>query len=78
MRVSPKQAIVGFPKFSTIGIGFMVEDDWNTNLPYQSGAKKIWEHIKHNREVPGDELPTDEDCKRAIKMVIDAATAAAK
>lgn len=43
------QAIVGFPKFMTIGIGFAVEKaDWNTNLPYTSPTDQIYGHIKHN------------------------------
>lgn len=44
VRLSEKQAIVGFPKFGTIGIGFAVEDDdWNTNLPYSGcSAEEIF------------------------------------
>jgi len=34
VKLSDEQAVVGFPKFGTIGIGFAKEDDWNTNLPY--------------------------------------------
>lgn len=49
-RVSfDKNAIQCFPKFTTIGIGFAKEEDWNTNLPYSSSAETIWEHIKHNK-----------------------------
>jgi hypothetical protein len=43
------QALVAFPKFTTIGIGFQIEDDWNTNLPYTSDAEGLYEHIEHNR-----------------------------
>lgn len=68
--LSDKQAIVGFPKFFTIGIGFAVEEDWNTNLPYSSDTNDIFEHIKHNR---GDENISDEDIITAIGMVQDAA-----
>lgn len=43
-------AIVCFPKFTTIGIGFQKEDDdWNTNLPYRCDAEEIWNHIKKNK-----------------------------
>lgn len=42
-------AIQCFPKFTTIGIGFAKEKDWNTNLPYTSSAETIWNHIKHNK-----------------------------
>ena len=48
VKVSETQAIVGFPKFTTIGIGFQIEADWNTNLPYFVCAERIYQHIKHN------------------------------
>jgi hypothetical protein len=79
VKLSDTQAIVGFPKFQTIGIGFAVEEDWNTNLPYATWennvrvkltAAEIFDHIKHNK---GDEAIADEDVVRAIQMVIDAA-----
>lgn len=73
VRLSDKQAIVGFPKFFTIGIGFAVEEDWNTNLPYTCTAEEIFSHIKHNK---GDDSITDEDAIRAIQMVQSAAIAA--
>ena len=69
--VSDKQAIVGFPKFGTIGIGFQIEEkDWNTNLPYQSEASKIFNHIAHNK---GDSNISDDDCIEAIKAIQTAA-----
>lgn len=70
VRVADGQAVVGFPKFSTIGIGFAVEDDWNTNLPYTSDAEEIYEHIEHNR---GDESISREVCVAAIRLIQDAA-----
>lgn len=72
--VAEGQAVVGFPKFGTIGIGFQVEEDWNTNLPYLTPAEEILEHIRHNK---GSELIPDEGCLEAIKM-IQAAAAAGK
>ena len=68
MRVplSDRQAIVCFPKFRTIGIGFQHEEDWNTNLPYTREAAAIFDHISHNR---GDDNITDEDCITAIEML---------
>lgn len=69
VMLSDTQAIVAFPKFSTIGIGFAQEEDWNTNLPYTLPAVQIWEHIKHNK---GDESIADEDCLRAVEMLRDA------
>jgi hypothetical protein len=71
VRLSEKQAIVGFPKFGTIGIGFAVEDDdWNTNLPYTCAAEDIRDHIACNK---GDEAISDEDVLQAIEMVRQAA-----
>lgn len=71
VRLSDTQAIVGFPKFSTIGIGFAQEEDWNTNLPYTCKAEEIFEHIEHNK---GDEAISDADCIEAIRLVQQAAT----
>jgi hypothetical protein len=72
VRVADGQAIVGFPKFSTVGIGFAVEEDWNTNLPYTCRAEEIYEHIEHNR---GDDAITREDCLAAIQMIQQAVAA---
>jgi hypothetical protein len=70
--LSGGQAILGFPKFGTIGVGFAVEDDWNTNLPYTCDTEQIFEHIKHNK---GDEAITDDAVREAIRLVREAATA---
>ena len=70
VRLTERQSIVGFPKFSTIGIGFAVEEDWNTNLPYTSQAEEIYEHIAHNK---GDDAIGREDCIAAIRLIQDAA-----
>jgi hypothetical protein len=68
--LSERQAIVGFPKFGTVGIGFAVEDaDWNTNLPYTCEADEIFAHIAENK---GDDTIPDADCLRAIEMVREA------
>lgn len=40
--VSERQAIVGFPKFCVIGIGFQHEEDWNRNLPSSCDAVIIY------------------------------------
>lgn len=71
VQVGEGQAIVGFPKFTTIGIGFAKEEDWNTNLPYKCETLEIWDHIKHNK---GNPSIKDEDCIAAIRMVQEAAT----
>lgn len=60
------QALVAFPKFGTIGIGFAREEDWNTNLPYSCEPAEIYSHIKHNR---GKAKATDDECVRAIEML---------
>ena len=69
VKVSDDQAIVGFPKFGTIGIGFAVEEDWNTNLPSrdcEDREEEIFGHIQHNK---GKENISDEICVEAIRMV---------
>jgi hypothetical protein len=68
--LSEIQAIIGFPKFTLIGIGFEKEEDWNTNLPSGCTTKEIFNHIKHNK---GDDKISDEDCIAAIKMIQKAA-----
>jgi hypothetical protein len=73
VRLSDKQAVVGFPKFSTIGIGFAVEKaDWNTNLPYHVPVEKLFQHIKHNK---GSRRIKDADVRTAIEMIQTAAMA---
>lgn len=69
--VSDKQAVVAFPKFGTIGIGFQHEEDWNCNLPYSCGTDEIFNHIADNK---GDESIPDERCKDAIRLLQEAAT----
>jgi hypothetical protein len=73
VRLSSTQAVVGFPKFSTIGIGFAKEVDWNTNLPYTCETEEIYEHIKHN--AGRSTGATKERCLLAIKMIQDALNA---
>jgi hypothetical protein len=72
VRLSDAQAIVGFPKFGMVGIGFALEEDWNTNLPSGCSAEEIYEHIAHNK---GDDLITREDCVAAIRMIQEAVAA---
>ncbi|MES2211495.1 MAG: hypothetical protein V4515_15125 [Chloroflexota bacterium] len=73
VRLSETQAIVGFPKFNTVGIGFAQEEDWNTNLPYTCKTEEIYEHIKHNK---ADDTIAREDCLDAIALVQEAARSA--
>ena len=58
------QAIQIFPKFFTVGCGFSQEEDWNTNLPLSTSAKRIYGHIEHNKKY--DEI-TEEQCIAAIE-----------
>lgn len=66
VQLTEKQSIIAFPKFGTIGIGFAIETNWNTNLPYTKPAKDIFNHIQENK---GDDNITDEDCIKAIEML---------
>ena len=70
MRVplSEDQAVVCFPKFGTIGIGFQHEEDWNTNLPYTCDAEEIFNHIAHNK---GNDAIDNETAIKAIRMLQD-------
>lgn len=64
--VSENQAMVAFPKFGVVGIGFQHEDDWNTNLPSTCSASMIYNHIKHNK---GNKAISDKICLKAIKLL---------
>jgi len=67
VKVSKTQSIVGFPKFGCIGIGFAVEDkSWNTNLPSDCEAEKIYKHIRCNK---GAKHITKLSCIIAIKII---------
>lgn len=63
VRLFEDQAIVGFPKFTSIGIGFAIEEDWNTNLPSSCDAEEILKHIWHNRRYVAIKK------KRALKAI---------
>jgi hypothetical protein len=65
------QAVVGFPKFGTIGIGFAVEGkSWNTNLPYVLPAEQIVDHIWTNR---GSTVRNREVVLAAVRLIQAAA-----
>ncbi len=70
VKLSDRQAIVGFPKFGTIGIAFQSEEDCNTNLPFTCAADRIYRHIRVNQ---GDDSIEEETVLRAICMVQEAA-----
>ena|SRR6266566_1512045 len=60
------QAIIAFPKFGLLGCGFAKEEDWNTNLPLDCAAERIFAHIKHNKRYRDIK---DADCIAAIKAI---------
>jgi hypothetical protein len=67
VKLTDTQAVVGFPKFFTIGIGFAEEEDWNTNLPYTSTAEAITDHIWHNH---GPSIPDTPEWKVTVTAAI--------
>jgi hypothetical protein len=70
VQLTEDQAVLGFPKFGTIGIGFAREDDWNANLPFACPATKILDHIWHNA---GDPAITRGTVFDAIELIQAAA-----
>ena len=66
VKLYKDQGVIGFPKFGTIGIGFIIEEDWNTNLPYTCETEEIYNHIEHNKRY--SEI-TKELALEAIKMI---------
>lgn len=70
VKVSKNQAILGFPKFYQIGVGFAKEKNSNTNLPTYCDSEKIFNHIKDNK---GSKNISDAECIKAIQMIRDAA-----
>ena len=64
--VSEVQAVVGFPKMDTTGIGFAFEENWNTNLPCSISAAVIYDHIKRNKR---DKSITKARCLEAIQLI---------
>lgn len=72
VQLTDEQAILGLPKFGTVGIGFAKEEDWNCNLPYRTcSAEKIYEHIAKN--AGDDPAITRERCIEAIELIRAAA-----
>lgn len=73
VQLSEKQAVLGFPKFNTLAIGFAVEDeDWNTNLSFVRDAEVIARHIAVNK---GDDSIDDADVVAAIRLIQEAVKA---
>ena len=69
IKLYKDQALLAFPKFGTMGIGFAIEKDWNTNLPYCCSAENIYKHIKCNKKYK--EI-TKKTCIEAIEILQNA------
>ena len=74
VKLVKDQSIIGFPKFGCLGVGFAIEEDWNTNLPIdmydnEKGFETIWNHIKHNRKYKSINKKMGMD---AIKLIYQA------
>ena len=63
------QSIIAFPKFGLIGVGFAIESDWNTNLPYQTDTERLYKHIKVNKKY---RAITKQTCLEGLKMLQEA------
>lgn len=67
VKVSPKQAVVAFPKFGLLGMGFQVEKaSWNTNLPWSVETEELYRHIRCNK---GDNHIPKARCIEAIRLL---------
>ena len=71
IKLTKDQSVIAFPKFSTMGIGFAIEEDWNTNLPYQCKPIEIANHIWVNRKYKSI---TKKVLVEAIEILIKACT----
>ena len=65
-KLDKDQSIIAFPKFGLIGVGFALESDWNTNLPYQTSPERLYEHIKVNKKY---RAITKETCIEGLKLL---------
>lgn len=68
VRLTKSQAVVGFPKYSTIGVGFTKEREtgYDVNLPYSCPTADIVKHIKSNK---GNSRIDDADVFEAVRMI---------
>jgi hypothetical protein len=71
VKLTKDQSVIAFPKFCTMGIGFAIESDWNTNLPYDCTAKEIADHIWVNKKY---KTITKSILIEAIEILIKACT----
>jgi len=66
IKLYRNQALIAFPKFGLIGVGFAKEINWNTNLPYSVPAERLYQHIAVNKKY---NQITKAHCLKAIKML---------
>jgi len=70
IKLHKDQALIAFPKFGLIGIGFAQETNWNTNLPSSCETEIIYNHIKENKKY---KQITKKKCIEAIEILQKAA-----
>ena len=66
VKLYKDQSLIAFPKFNLIGVGFAIESDWNTNLPYQTDTERLYEHIKINKKY---RAITKQMCLEGLKLL---------
>jgi hypothetical protein len=66
-KLNKDQSIVAFPKFGLIGVGFAIEEgSWNTNLPYDVEAERLYKHIRCNKKYKSI---TKQSCLEGLKLL---------
>jgi len=66
VKLKYDQAILGFPKMGTIGIGFAKEEDWDFNVPCEESVDVIFDNIKSNKRYSDI---SEREVREAIQMV---------
>jgi hypothetical protein len=69
VKLYKDQSLIAFPKYGSIGIGFAQESDWNTNLPYQVEAERLYKHIRRNKKY---RAITKQTCLEGLKLLQEA------
>lgn len=67
VKLCKDQAVLGFPKMGSIGVGMALEENWDTNLPLwnsrspEENAERIARHIKCNKKYKSITIKMIED-----------------
>ncbi len=69
VKLYKDQAILTFPKFFQMGVGFAQEKKWNKNSPSSFTAERIYKHIKANKKY---RAITEAQCIEAINLIKEA------